>query len=200
VRDYPALARAASLLANPQVRNVATVGGNLSNAAPSADSAPPLMALEAVLTLEGPGGSREVPIDDFFAGPGQTCLQPTEILTRIAIPEKTPGTGTAFLKVGRVAQDIAIANAAALLVVKGKICTKCRLCAGAVAPVPLRLKRVEAALEGEEISPHLLEDVAAMVQEDVRPITDVRSTEAYRRIVSGVLVKRAITQALEHIA
>ncbi len=196
-RDYPALGEAASVLANPQVRNVATIGGNLCNAAPSADAAPPLMVLEATLTIEGPGGQREVSIEDFFRGPGETCLEHTEVVTRITIPKKRKGTGMAFLKIGRVAQDIAIANAAALIVVENGVCRKCRLSAGAVAPVPLRLKRIEGIVEGRKIEPDLLDRVAEMVQEDVSPITDVRSTAQYRKTVSGILVKRAIKEALD---
>jgi xanthine dehydrogenase iron-sulfur cluster and FAD-binding subunit A len=197
-RDYPALAQAARILANPQIRNVATVGGNLCNAKPSADSAPPLMVLEAHLILEGPPGQREVPIDEFFTGPGENCMDPTEVLREIRIPEKARGTGMAFLKTGRVAQDIAVANAAALVVMDGKICRKCRLVAGAVAPIPLRLTRTEALLEGKEIDQERLDRVGPMVEQEVRPISDVRSTEEYRRVVSGVLVKRALQQALEN--
>ncbi|HUU80503.1 MAG TPA: FAD binding domain-containing protein, partial [Acidobacteriota bacterium] len=148
-RDYPALAQAVKVLANPQVRNVATVGGNLCNSAPSADSAPPLMVLEARLILEGPDGLREVPIDEFFTGPGENSMGPSEILREISIPEKAARTGMAFLKIGRVAQDIAVANAAALVVMDGKMCRKCRLVSGAVAPIPLRLTRTEALLEGK---------------------------------------------------
>lgn len=196
-RQYPALAQSVRVLANPQIRNVATVGGNLCNSAPSADSVPPLMIMEATLTLEGPGGRREIPIDEFFTGPGENLLEPVEILTEIRIPERDENAGTAFLKIGRVAQDIAIANAAALLVMdKGK-CRTCRLAVGAVAPVPLRLRDIEGLVEGEAIEPELLEEVAKRVQKEVSPITDVRSTEEYRRHVSGVLVKRVIEQALE---
>ena len=191
-REYPALAQAVSLLANPQVRNVATVGGNLCNAAPSADCAPPLLVMEVDLVIEGPGGQREVRIEDFFTGPGQTCLDRTEVLAQIKIPKPEPGAATMFLKTGRVTQDIAIVNAAALLVMEGKVCRKCRLAVGAVAPVPLRLKNVEKIVEGEEIGPDLLDRVGEMVEREVSPITDVRSTEEYRRTVSGVLIKRAI--------
>jgi len=198
-QDYPSLSQSVSVLANPQVRNVATLGGNLCNAAPSADTAPPLMVMEAILRLEGPGGPREVPIEDFFTGPGQTCMDGTEILTMVKIPSMAPGTGTMFLKTGRVTQDIAIANAAALLVMEEKLCRKCRLAVGAVAPVPMRLKNVEKMVEGEEIGPDLLDRVKETVEQAVSPITDVRSTEEYRRIISGVLVKRAIVQALESI-
>ena len=105
----------------------------------------------------------------------------------------------AFLKMGRVRQDIAIANAAALLVLEKDVCRKCRLAVGAVAPVPLRLRQVERAVEGRAVSPDLLERVPGLVEQEVRPITDVRSTEDYRRIVSGVLVKRALKQALNDL-
>jgi xanthine dehydrogenase iron-sulfur cluster and FAD-binding subunit A len=198
VQEYPALAKAASLLANPQVRNVATVGGNLCNAAPSADCAPPLLVMQAILKLQGPGGEREVSIDKFFTGPGDNCMEPGEALTHIHIPKKANHTGMAFLKVGRVAQDIAVVNAAALLVVDKKRCVECRLAVGAVAPVPVRLRNVEKLIEGEEIGPELLDRVSQMVEQAVSPITDVRSTQEYRRIMSGVLIKRAIVQALRN--
>jgi carbon-monoxide dehydrogenase medium subunit len=138
-------------------------------------------------------------MDDFFTGPGENCMDDEEVLTQVYISEKANHTGMAFLKVGRVAQDIAVANAAALLVMDNKKCRKCRLAVGAVAPVPLRLKNVERRMEGEEIGPELLDRVGQMVEQEVSPITDVRSTEEYRRIMSGVLIKRAIKKALENI-
>jgi CO/xanthine dehydrogenase FAD-binding subunit len=197
--SYPGLAQAARVLANPQVRNVATLAGNLGNAAPSADCAPPLLVLDARLAAAGPGGTREIPIDGFFTGPGRTCLEPGEILTRIFLPPREKHSGMAFLKTGRVHQDIAVVNASALLVMEGGVCRKCRLAVGAVAPVPLRLKGIEKIMEGEEIHPALLERVGEMVEQEVSPITDVRSTEEYRRVLSGVLVKRAIRQAMENL-
>ena len=196
-RDYPALAQAVRVMANPQVRNVATVGGNLCNSAPSADSAPALMVLEARLILEGPAGQREVPINEFFTGPGENCMDGGEVLREIRIPEKPKATGMAFLKIGRASQDIALANAAALVLMEGKICRKCLLVAGAVAPLPLRLARTEALVQGNEIDQELLDRIGPMVEQEVRPITDVRSTEEYRRVVSGVLVKRALQKALK---
>jgi len=192
----PALVEAVSVLANPQVRNVATPGGNISNAAPSADCAPPLLVTEAVLTVAGPGGERDIPIETFFEGPGKTCMDATEIVTRIIIPETVGKTGTAFLKVGRVSQDIAIANAAVLMMMEGKTCRKCRIAAGAVAPVPLRLHRVEALLEGKKVDEELVEEAGRVAGNEVQPITDVRSTEEYRRHIAGVLVKKAIQEAM----
>jgi CO/xanthine dehydrogenase FAD-binding subunit len=196
-RACPALVEAVTVLANPQVRNVATPGGNISNAAPSADCAPPFLVMGATLTVEGPGGKREIPIEDFFAGPGQTDMDHTEILTRIRFSGTKKGAGTAFIKVGRTSQDIAIANAAALVVMERKRCRKCRIAAGAVAPVPLRLKKVEVLLEGNEVDAELLDEAARLTAKEVQPITDVRSTEEYRRHISGVLVKKAIQQAVE---
>jgi carbon-monoxide dehydrogenase medium subunit len=196
-RDYPALSQAVGWLANPQIRNVATVGGNLCNAAPSADCAPPLLVLEATATVAGPGGERKVPLSDFFTGPGETCMGPSEVMTSLHIPRPEKGTGMASQKIGRTAQDIAIANAAALLVMENGTCRKCRLAVGAVAPTPLRLTAVETEVEGREIGPDLLDHVKNLVQEAVRPITDVRSTQEYRRHISGVLVKKAIAMALE---
>jgi len=194
-QEYPALVQAVKVLATPQIRNVATIGGNLCNSAPSADCAPPLLVMEASLTVEGPGGQREVPIKDFFKGPGQTCIKAPEILTTITIPPPNEATTMAFLKVGRVSTDIAVVNAAACLTMKMTVCVKCRLAVGAVAPVPLRLRSVEKMIEGNEVSPELLDRAGKMVEDEVSPITDVRSTEEYRRIMSGVLVKRAIEEA-----
>ncbi len=195
-RTFPALHQAVSVLANPQVRNVATLGGNLANAAPSADCAPPLLVLGATAEIEGPGGNREVPLEAFFEGPGRTCLDGTELLGAVRVPGREKGSGTAFLKTGRVSQDIALINAAAYVVMEGKVCRTCRLAAGAVAPVPLRLRKAEKAVEGREINPELLDEVKQVVEGEVSPITDVRTTAEYRRIMSGVLVKRALMQAV----
>ena len=196
---YPSLTHAVSILANPQVRNIATVGGNLCNGAPSADCAPPLMVMEAILTIEGPGGKREVPIGEFFTGPGETCMDKTEVLTQVKVPQMGPDSGSMFLKKGRVSQDISIVNAAASLSMDGKVCRKCRLAVGSVAPVPLRLPGVEKVVEGQEIDQELLDRVGEMVEDAVSPITDVRSTEEYRRAISGVLIKRAIKGVHEAI-
>ncbi len=197
VRHAPALADAASMVANPQIRNVATVGGNLCNAAPSADGAPPLMVLGATLTITGPKGEREVPISEFFEGPGKHCMQPDEVLTAILIPEMPHRSGMAFLKSGRVTQDIAVANTAVWVQMSDGVCEACRVAAGAVGPVPMRLRGVEAFVQGKEITPELLLEIQDRAAAEVTPITDVRSTESYRRLVTGVMVKRAMEQALK---
>ncbi len=194
-RIYPCLSRAASVLANPQIRNVATIGGNLCNAAPSADSAPPLMVLGATVVIEGPGGSREIPIEELFQGPGATSLDSVEILTQIKIPEPTPNSGSAFVKIGRLSQDIAIVNAAVMVVMEGRVCKECKAAVGAVASTPLRLEAVEEMVAGNSIEGDLLDAVEAKVKELVSPISDVRASEEYRREVAGVLVRRALIEA-----
>ena len=180
-RFAPALAEAAPMVANPQIRNVASIGGNLCNAAPSADGAPPLMVMEAILIIAGADGEREVPISEFFQGPGRHCMAPDEVLSAIVIPEMPVHSGTAFLKSGRVTQDIAVANVAVSVEMADSVCKKCRVAAGAVGPVPMRLREVEAFVEGKEVTPELLLEIQAITSREVTPITDVRSTEVYRR-------------------
>jgi carbon-monoxide dehydrogenase medium subunit len=198
-QTYPVLSQAVWWLASPQIRNVATVGGNLANSAPSADCAPPLLVLGAKLTIQGPNSRRKIPIEEFFTGPGNNCLNETEILTQIEIPAIAPKAGMSFLKIGRVIRDLAISNVAALLVMEKKTCQKIRLAAGAVAPIPIRLRSVEEMMVGEKITPKLLEQVCKKTQQEVDPISDVRSSAEYRREVTGVLVRRAIEQAMQNI-
>jgi CO/xanthine dehydrogenase FAD-binding subunit len=197
--SYPVLWQAVRVLANPQVRNVATLGGNVVNSAPSADCGPPLLVLGAIVVLEGPAGRREVPVDRFFTGPRSNCMSEAEILTEIKLPPVSVRSGMAFEKMGRVSQDIAVVNAAALIEADGPVCCRCRLAVGAVAPIPLRLMEAEQLMDGETVTQGLLERLSRVVEAEVRPITDVRATEGYRRIISGVLVKRAVVRALKHV-
>jgi carbon-monoxide dehydrogenase medium subunit len=196
---YPVLSQAVWWLASPQIRNVATIGGNLANSAPSADCAAPLLVLEAKLTIEGPDTRRKIPIEEFFTGPGENCMNKTEVLTQIEIPAIAPKTRMSFLKIGRVIRDLAISNVAVLLVMEKGTCRKIRLAAGAVAPIPIRLRSVEEMIMGEKITPKLLEHIKKKTEQEVCPISDVRSSAEYRRGVTGVLVRRAIEQAIKNI-
>jgi CO/xanthine dehydrogenase FAD-binding subunit len=196
-RDYPVLIQAARRLGSEQIRNQATVGGNLCRAAPCADTAPPLLVLEATLEIAGEEDTREVPIDEFFRGPGVTCLEKGEVLTSIHLPPPREGAVGVFLKKGRVRMDLSLASVAVLLEAEDGHCRRVRLAAGSVAPVPMRLREVEEVLEGEALTDELLEEAGDLAARVVMPITDVRSTEAYRRHVTGVYVKRAIRIALE---
>jgi len=191
---YPVLCEAISTMASVQIRNVATLGGNLCRASPCADGAPPLIVLGARVRLTGGAVPREIPVEDLFTGPGQTCLEPGELLTSIVVgPIEQPQRG-AYLKQGRVRVDLAFASIAAQLRLgaDGETCEEVRIVAGAVAPTPLRLSRVEGLLVGERVTSELLDRAYELARDDVRPITDVRATADHRRHISGVLCRRAV--------
>ncbi len=189
---YPVLVEAAGRLGGPQIRNVATIGGNLCNCSPCADTATPLLVLDAKVRISGKGGSREIPIDEFFKGPGESCLASGEILTDILLDPPRKDARATFLKKGRVKMDLAVASVAVLLEMDGNQCSRARLAAGSVAPVPLRLHEVEALLKGSAVSEEILDRAQKIAAETVSPITDIRATEAYRRQIVGVYVRRAI--------
>jgi carbon-monoxide dehydrogenase medium subunit len=191
-RVFPVLTRAAKRIGSPQVRNVGTVGGNLCNCSPCADTALALLVLDARAVLTGPGGSREIPLSEFFMGPGKSCLFSGELLTEILLDKPGPNARAIFMKKGRVKMDLAIASVGVLLEMDGDTCKKARVAAGSVAPVPLRLKKVEELLQDAVITGELIVEAQKIAMESVSPITDIRSTEAYRREIVGVYIKRAL--------
>lgn len=193
---YPVLVEAAKRLGSVQIRNVATIGGNICNCSPCADMALPLLVLDAKVKLQSAKESRKIPIYEFFKGPGETNLTPHEILTGIILEPPRKKTKAIFLKKGRVRMDLAIASLAALLEMKGEKCQKARLAAGSVAPVPLRLFKVEAQLEGATISDKLVAEAQQLAAESVAPITDIRATKEYRRQIVMVFVKHALKSIL----
>lgn len=195
--NYPVVVEAAKRLGSVQIRNVATIGGNLCNSSPCADMALPLLVLEAKVRLQTAKESREMPLNEFFKGPGKTCLTSDEILTDILLGPSRQNSKATFLKKGRVKMDLAIASVALLLEMEGKRCSKARLAAGSVAPVPLRLLKVEALLEGTTISKELLAKAQQLAAENVAPITDIRATKEYRQEIVGIYVKRALEKVLE---
>ena len=194
--SFPVLVDAALKHSGPQIRNVATIGGNLCNCSPCADTATPLLVLGAKVRIRSAAGSRDIAIEEFFRGPGESCLASGEILTDILLRPPQKKARAAFLKKGRVRMDLAVASVALLLEMDGNRCLKARLAAGSVAPVPLRLPEVEALLEGSAISKEILSQVQEVASESVSPITDVRATEEYRRWIVGVLVRRAIEKSI----
>lgn len=193
---YPLLVDAALRLGSVQIRNVATIGGNLCNCSPSADMALPLLVLGAKLRLRHGAKIRTVPIGDFFTGPGESCLAPSEILTDILLEPPAEKAKGVFLKKGRVKMDLALASLAMLVEMEGETCRKARIAAGAVAPVPIRLHSVESLLEGNTVSAELVTEAQRLAAESVRPITDIRTTEDYRRHLVGVFVKRGLEKIL----
>lgn len=188
----PALAEAAQTLGGAQVRNLATIGGNICNASPCADTAPPLLIQEARVRIVSTSGSREVPLDDFFVAPGQTRLAPGEVLTEVMVDRPAAGTRSTFIKKGRVRMDIAIASIAASVVLDGGRCVRARLAAGSLGPRPMRLRAVEAAILGRVLDGSTLAAARSAAEGEVTPITDLRGTADYRRHLAGALVVRAL--------
>jgi aerobic carbon-monoxide dehydrogenase medium subunit len=192
---YPMLADSIAELASVQVRHRATLGGNLCNASPAADTALPLLALEAKLTLSGSQGTRELPLAEFFQGPGQTCLLPGELLTEIVLPNPPEGSGGAYLKMKRSAMDLALVAVAVFLVMEDRErCAEGRIFLGAVAPIPLYAQRASEALRKALLVTEIGR-VASLAAEEARPIDDVRATAWYRKKVIRVLAERAIQMA-----
>jgi carbon-monoxide dehydrogenase medium subunit len=196
-KTYPILIQAAKELGNVQIRNVATIGGNLSNGSPAADMATPLLVLEARVRLQNAQKSRDLPVDKFFHGPGETALCPEEILAGVHLDTPDPHTKSLFLKKGRTRMDLAVASVAVLIKTEGKRCLKARIAAGSVAPTPLRLFEVESLLEGSFLTKELLTEAQQRASQSVSPISDIRSTADYRRHLTGVLVKRALKRLLD---
>ncbi len=196
---HPVLREAIRGMASVQIRNVATLGGNICRASPCADGALPLMVLGARARIAGRGaGEREVAVEELFTGPGETCLEPGELLTSIVVPRAAQPRRGVCLKQGRVRVDLAFASLAAQLrlAADGETCEQARVAAGAVAPTPLRLARVETLLEGERMTPELLQRAAEIARDEVRPISDLRASADHRRHISGVLCRRALERIL----
>ncbi|UCE41529.1 MAG: xanthine dehydrogenase family protein subunit M [Candidatus Aminicenantes bacterium] len=193
---YPVLIQAAKALGNEQIRNVATIGGNLCNGSPAADMAPPLLVLEAKVQLQSTQDSRDLTLEKFFRGSGETYLSRDELLTGILLDPTGSNTKTIFLKKGRTKMDLAVASVATLIRAEGNKCLKARVAAGSVAPTPLRLFEVEALLEGSTLTQDLLNEAQQLAAKSVSPISDIRSTSDNRRHLVGVLVKRALESLL----
>ena len=196
------ITEAARRLGTPQIRNMATIGGNICRPSPAADMGPPLLALNARIKIVGRDGSKEVSAEQFFVGVNQDALQPGEMVTEILIPFPPERTGTAFLKKGRVAAgDLSIVSVAVLLTLDHNgMCGEVRIALGAVAPVPMRAPKAEKLLKGEIPRKDLLERTAEQASEEIRPISDLRASEEYRRVLSRVLVERALNHALRLVA
>jgi len=197
IKQYiPALHDAVKMMASIQIRNMATIGGNLCNASPAADTAPPLLAYDAYVKAISLNGERIIPLSKLFKGPGETILEPNEILVEINV-KKHKGS-SAFMKISRTAMDIAIANVAVYLELDNDVVTDIRIAAGSVAPTPVRCFKAEGYLKGLKINGITPESFKYM-DLDIKPITDVRSTAEYRRFIVKVLAYDALLKALERL-
>ena len=196
---FPIVGASACQVGSPQIRNVATLGGNLCNAAPSADMAPSLIGLEATAKLKGIHGERVVALEKFFIGPGQTILQEDEVLIEIEIPNPLPHTRGTYLKLpARTAIDLAVVGVAVVVTLdpRGIQIVDAKIVMGAVAPTPVRATRAEDVIRGKSVEEKLVEEAAQVASEEAAPISDVRGSAVYRKEMVRVLADRALRQVL----
>ncbi len=199
-RLFPALIESVSLIGGIQIQSRASLGGNLCNSSPAADSIPTLIALAATCEIAGPGGKRSVAVEDFCTAPGQNVLQPGELLVALTFPAPKPHSGAAFERfIPRNEMDIAVVNAAAsvTLAADGSTFESGRIAMGAVAPTPLFVKAAGDALAGRPVSAATIDAAAAAASAAAKPITDMRGSAPQRTHLAGVLTKRVINKAVE---
>jgi carbon-monoxide dehydrogenase medium subunit len=193
----PILPETARLIADPQVRNRGTVGGDVANGDPSNDHPAVMMALDASLVLRGPGGERVVPADGFYQGTYLTQRHTDELLVEIRIPIPPPGTGQAYCKLKRKTGDYATAAAAAVLQLDGTRCRKAGIALTNVAPTPLKAAAAERVLTGQVIDERLIEQAAAEAMAICEPAEDLRGDAEYRTHMAGEMTRRAVRLALQ---
>ncbi len=197
-RLWPGVVEAANLIGSTQIQGRATMTGNLCNASPAADSVPALVAAGATVTIAGPRGRRELPVEDVATAPGKTALAKGEIVESIFLPARPPRSSDAYLRfIPRTEMDIAVVGAGVSLTLDGKgICKAARVSLGAVAPRVLLVKEAADALIGTSIDEAALDNLAAVASAACRPIDDKRGTREFRIQVAGVLARRAAAIAL----
>jgi carbon-monoxide dehydrogenase medium subunit len=199
VRDsHLSVSEAALTMAAHQIRNRATIGGNLASAVPSADMPPVLIAMGSRLVLASKAGRREVQLEEFFTGPRETVLQPGEIIAQIVVPPPAPHSGACYLKHSlRNASALAVVGVAAWLRMEGETCGEARIVLGAVAPTPLLAKRASLALCGVRPDGDKISEASKIAAEEAKPISDLRGSAEYRRSLTRALAERAVGTAIE---
>jgi CO/xanthine dehydrogenase FAD-binding subunit len=194
---YEAVAQGATLVGSVQIRNLATLGGNICNAAPSADVTPALIAFGGEGVTAGPNGRRTVPLEKFFLGPRRTVLEPGELLVEVRLPPPPPHTGSCYLRhTPRLEMDIAVAGSGAVVTLNGERIAEARICLASVAPTPVRAPSAEALLRDAPATEETIARAAAAAAQDCSPISDVRGSEDYRRHLVIVLTARALRAAI----
>jgi xanthine dehydrogenase FAD-binding subunit len=199
-RAYAALADSARIIGGIQIQSRASIGGNLCNSGPAADSIPALIALGAVAVIAGPKGQREVPVEDFCTGPGKNVLQAGEFLVELKFPARLPRSGSHYRRfIPRNEMDIAVVGvgAAVTLDESGEKIASARIALGAVAPTPLFAKQASELLAGQPAKEQSFEKAAAAAQAIAKPIDDMRGTKEFRNHVTGVLVRRVLAEAVQ---
>jgi carbon-monoxide dehydrogenase medium subunit len=199
-RDYSALADSCRIIGGMQIQNRATVGGNLCNSGPAADSTPALIALGAVCVINGPQGERTVPAEEFCTGPGRNVLAPGELLVELDLPPRPPHSGSHYRRfIPRNEMDIAVVGVAASVTLdeSGQRFVSARVALGAVAPTPLFAEQAGAVLAGQPVSDDVIAQAVNFAQAAASPIDDMRGTATFRRHVVGVLTRRVIEESIQ---
>jgi len=192
----PFLARSLKIFANPLIRNLATIGGNIADASPVADSAPLLLVSDAIVIAERKGKIREISINDFFNKPRLTNLDPHEVITKIRVPFQKESIGT-FLKMGeRNSSAISVVSVAVLVSSDGTTINNIRIAAGGVAPKPLRGEKTEAMFIGQKVNKEEIVKISKNIMKEISPISDVRGTAEWRKEITANLVARAVRTCL----
>ena len=200
IRVFPALAKASGLVAAPSIRNMGTIGGNICNASPSADTAPPLLAYDAKAVIWKSAAEKIIPVDKMFVGPSASILKADEVLKGFVLKPQN-GLIADFEKLGiRRAMEIALVNVCiAIQLNDNNVCKKIRIALGAVAPTPMRAKKAEAKITDRIISRSLITQTAETAMNEIAPITDIRASAGYRKKMVGALVEK-ILQHLSDMA
>jgi len=198
---YPILVQGASLVGSLQIQNQGTVVGNVCNAAPSADTVPPLIALGASARIVGPGGERTVLLEEFFVGPGRNVLEADELVAELLVPAPPARSGGAYERfTPRQEMDIAVVGVGSVVVLgEGDRCVSACISLGAVAPTPVRAKAAEVALMGHDLTPEVIERAAKAALKDALPISDQRGSAEYRKRLVEVLTRRTLTAAWQDV-
>jgi carbon-monoxide dehydrogenase medium subunit len=195
-QHLPALAEAARSMASTQIRSLATIGGNIASAVPSADLPPTLIAAEACVELQCTESFREVSLLEFFTGPRLTICRDEELLISILIPVPAPKTGISFLKFSlREANALAVVSVASRITLEKEAISKATIVLGAVAPTPLLALKASESLEGKKPSPSLFEKAASIAKDEAQPISDIRGSIWYREELIQVLTRRSLTES-----
>ena len=197
---YPILHDTTSVIADPLVRNMATVGGNLAHADPGNDHPATMLALGAEVAVRGPAGERVIPVSDLFEGPLTTTLDHSEILTEIRVPVSPPGSGGAYLKLERKVGDYAIAGVAAVITATDGVCRQAGIGLTNAGPVPVKARTAESFLAGKRLDDETIREAAQLASQEAQPSADLRGSEEYKRDMVRVLAGRAIRLALERLS
>ena len=195
---YPGLVDAASLIGGIQIQGRASIGGNLCNATPSADTIPALIAMGATANVTGPNGCRQVAVEDFCTGPSKTVLASDELLVSISIPAAKANQGARYIRfIPRNEMDIAVAGAGVSVEIEDGAFTSARVALASVAPTPLFVQEAGDSLAGKPVNDESIAEAARLASAAAKPITDMRGTAEYRTHLCEVLTRRALNTAVE---